>query len=150
MMTEFDVLDLAMDLFEKHGMPDDWTFDLDRAHCILGRCWHRRKTISLSVHFIRAKKTTKEEITDTLLHEIAHALVGPGHGHDSVWKRKCIEIGARPVRCGQAFAETSRYVGVCSKCGNQVRFHRKVRHNYLCIKCPDRPRLTIKETNPCT
>jgi hypothetical protein len=41
-----------------------------------------------------------EEIVDTILHEIAHALVGPRHGHDTVWKAKCTDIGARPERCG--------------------------------------------------
>jgi hypothetical protein len=35
--------------------------------------------------------------TDTILHEIAHALtLGDGHGY--AWKRKCIEI-AKPERC---------------------------------------------------
>lgn len=145
MMTEYSVLELAMDLFEWHGMPMDWRFDLDRAHRRLGRCSHRKKLITLSVHFIKAKKTTQEDITDTILHEIAHALVGGQHGHNDVWKRKCIEIGAKPERCGQAFSEVSRYVGVCPKCGHQSRFYRKVRRYYVCVKCPDKPRITIKE-----
>lgn len=37
---------------------------------------------------------TEDEIMETLLHEIAHALT-PGHGHDRVWKAKCIEIGGK-------------------------------------------------------
>ena len=40
-----------------------------------------------------------EETKDVVLHEIAHALTGRGHGHDAVWKRMCIKVGARPERC---------------------------------------------------
>ena len=29
------------------------------------------------------------DIRDTLLHEIAHAIVGPGHAHDAVWQTRC-------------------------------------------------------------
>ena len=34
-----------------------------------------------------------EEVKNTLLHEIAHALVGPGHRHNRVWRQKAREIG---------------------------------------------------------
>lgn len=30
---------------------------------------------------------------DTVAHEVAHALVGPAHGHDAVWRRKAVELG---------------------------------------------------------
>ena len=63
-------------------------------------CRYGTRTIELSVFLV--DRNGPEEVRDTILHEIAHALVGPGHGHDAVWKRQCIEIGARPVRCGDA------------------------------------------------
>ncbi len=34
---------------------------------------------------------------DTILHEIAHALVSKNTGHGRLWKDKCIEIGAIPL-----------------------------------------------------
>ena len=46
-----------------------------------------------------ANLNTIEESKDVVLHEIAHALTGPGHGHDWAWKQKCVLVGARPERC---------------------------------------------------
>ena len=40
--------------------------------------------VELSVSFVR--RATWSDIRDTLLHEIAHAIAGPGHGHDAVWQ----------------------------------------------------------------
>ena len=38
----------------------------------------------------------EKHVLDTILHEIAHALVGSHHKHDAVWKAKCKEIGCDP------------------------------------------------------
>jgi predicted SprT family Zn-dependent metalloprotease len=46
----------------------------------MGLCLYEPKAIELSLHFI--ERNAEDVIRDTLLHEIAHALVGPGHGHD--------------------------------------------------------------------
>lgn len=46
--------------------------------------------IGLSVRLLPYCKP--KEITNVILHEIAHALT-PGHKHDYVWQRKFIEIG---------------------------------------------------------
>ena len=42
-------------------------------------------------HYVRHADI--DHIRDTILHEIAHALVGPCHGHDAVWRQKAREIG---------------------------------------------------------
>jgi predicted SprT family Zn-dependent metalloprotease len=58
------------------------------------------------------------QVTDTILHEIAHALtLGDGHGY--AWKRKCIEIGAKPERCytnKDTVSPTMRYQAICGGC----------------------------------
>ena len=40
--------------------------------------------VELSISFVR--RATWSDIRDTLLHEIAHAIVGPGHKHVAVWQ----------------------------------------------------------------
>ena len=47
--------------------------------------------VELSVSFVL--RATWSDIRDTLLHEIAHAIVGPGHGHDAVWQTAARRIG---------------------------------------------------------
>ena len=71
----------------------------------------QRTTGNDRLGWYRADLSSLDQVRDTILHEIAHALVGPGHGHDAVWKRKCREVGARPERCGQADMPEGRWRG---------------------------------------
>src|SRR4051794_2320393 len=104
---------LALDLLARHGLPK-WSFAFNWRKRTLGLCVYHTKTIELSVPFIECN--TRAEIIDTILHEIAHALVGPKHGHDEVWKQKCLEIGAQPTRCGQAAMPEGRWQASCRRC----------------------------------
>lgn len=61
-----------------------------------GLCEHSKKRIALNRDFCENGEI--EQILDTILHEIAHALT-PGAKHGYAWKRKCLEIGAMPERC---------------------------------------------------
>src|SRR5436190_24197018 len=86
---------LACELLDSYGL-QDWSFAFNRRKRDMGLCLYGSRVIQLSMHFILLNDNVA--VRDTLLHEIAHALVGPGHGHDVVWKRKCLRIGARPER----------------------------------------------------
>jgi predicted SprT family Zn-dependent metalloprotease len=44
-------------------------------------------------------------ISQVVLHEMAHALVGPGNGHGPVWKRKARELGLRNPRAAMSDPE---------------------------------------------
>ena len=57
-----------------------------------------------------------DEVLDTILHEIAHALVGPQHGHDAVWRAKAREIGCTGERCVSSDSPRvpGDWVGRCS------------------------------------
>jgi predicted SprT family Zn-dependent metalloprotease len=139
------VRQLAYDLLSKHGL-HDWSFAFNRRKRHLGLCLFHLHTIELSVYLIL--KNPDEEILDTILHEIAHALVGPGHGHDAVWKKKCLEIGARPVRCSDAEMPLGRWRALCGQCGLDFHRHRKPKKmsGWFCRSCgPVNGKLIWKE-----
>ena len=48
--------------------------------------------------FLNSFKENEEEIKDTVLHEIAHAIAGGNHHHDRVWKDVCNRLGCKPSR----------------------------------------------------
>jgi hypothetical protein len=87
---------LATNLMRQHGL-HDWQFKWDRATKRLGSCNYTKKRITLSAH--QTKKRQELDVKDTILHEIAHALLPPRTGHGKLWKAKCMEIGAKPLRC---------------------------------------------------
>ena len=133
---------VAHELLIRHGL-HDWSFGLNRRKQSLGLCVYDRRTIELSRYFV--ERNSSEEILDTILHEIAHALVGPGHGHDRVWKRRCVEIGARPVRCGNADMPIGKWRAACGRCGKLFHRHRKPKkiRSWHCWDCgPEDGRLT--------
>ena len=113
---------LADDMLWEHGL-SDWSFKFDRAKVRLGACHHSTKTITLSLPL--CEYASGSEITETLLHEIAHALVGPGVGHGSAWRRVALSIGSNGQRCHSVdVSNDARYVYEC-KCGTTHSWHRR-------------------------
>ena len=96
-MEEAAVQALAHDLLHTHGLWEQgWRFAFDRAVRRAGACHYHRQRITLSRAF--AQTLEEAEIRETLLHEIAHALVGPGQGHNARWKATAQAIGCRAER----------------------------------------------------
>ena len=89
------VADDAAQLLERHLNPGTpatrWRFRFETATGRSGIYRHDTRTIALSVSFVL--RASWGDIRDTLLHEIAHAIVGPGHGHDTVWQTAARRIG---------------------------------------------------------
>tara|TARA_R100001244_G_scaffold72248_1_gene58393 strand:+ start:95 stop:592 length:498 start_codon:yes stop_codon:yes gene_type:complete len=96
-VKEFAVMELKKwGLTGSHN--NDWCFVWDtKAVRRYGQCRYHKQEISVSKKL--ANLNSIEESKDVVLHEIAHALTGIGHGHDAVWKRMCVKVGARPERC---------------------------------------------------
>ncbi len=95
-MNTTAALRLARALLDEHGLRD-WRVALDRAKTRAGVTVFGTRTISLSAPLTRVH--TEDEVRQTILHEIAHALVGPVHGHAEVWKAKARELRTSDARC---------------------------------------------------
>jgi predicted SprT family Zn-dependent metalloprotease len=121
------IRELARQLLDTHGLTD-WEFGFNTNLRRAGVCFYPQQgepgRIELSLHFA---EHNQEEVRDTILHEIAHALVGPGHGHDAVWRAKCLAIGAKPEACcGDGIAmPKGRWRANCPGCDAEFDRHRR-------------------------
>ena len=112
-------------LMDKHNLKN-WNFKFNRAHKILGQANHNLREICLSTSFV--KNNNWDIVQDVILHEIAHALLPSRTGHNSVWKRKCIEIGAIPERTMNLkgyIPSKGKYQFKCPGCGTVINLFRK-------------------------
>ena len=131
-MKKSEAKSLALGLMERHGL-DDWDFKFDNAKRRFGKCSYGKHTISLSSEL--TKLNSVKTVTDTILHEIAHALVGPGHNHGPVWRRKTEEIGAEPDSGKAGIPVPGKYQLECPSCGEIYHFHRQVMKRKACGRC---------------
>ena len=80
---------MAEILIKQYGIKH--TFKFDNAKNRFGQCHDGNMTISLSKPLTLVN--TEEKVKETILHEIAHAIVGCYHGHNKVWKSQMIKMG---------------------------------------------------------
>ena len=125
---------LALALMSAHGL-SHWAFKFDRAVRRFGYCSYRTKTISLSENLVALNDVSI--VQNTILHEIAHALVGSGHGHSAVWKAKAIEIGCSGERCygGEVKRPAAVWRLTCPTCRRSVTRTRKPSATLACGVC---------------
>ena len=127
---------LALQLMSQHGLTD-WNFDFNNRKHAFGVCSYRRKTIFLSR--LTTPQMPDDGVKNTILHEIAHALVGHSHGHDHVWRSKAIEIGCDGSRTNH-YDEVNlryKYLAECPCCGITHKASRLPKRGHWC-KCTGR------------
>lgn len=118
-------------LMVQHGLKG-WSFQFDDAARRAGACSHSTRVISLAREY--CIEVSEPEWTDTILHEIAHALVGPDHHHDAVWKSTARAIGCTGDRCHSVSFARPRYILSCPRCRwAATRFRRK--RGLVCREC---------------
>ncbi len=137
--------DLATTLMTTHGL-SDWLFRLNKSKRCLGVCKAGERTIELSTAYVF--QNTEEHVRDTILHEIAHALVGIQHGHDTAWKEMCLLLGCHPKACDNtAVLPEGAWQARCPSCLTSFTRHRRPDSiaGMHCRKCgPERGRLLFK------
>ena len=158
---EFPTMDLveadqlARSLMRRHVLDRrGWTLEWGNAKRNLGVAIEsRRDTATNTVQDVRVirlsrplmRLNSEAEVRDTILHEIAHALVGAAHGHDAVWQAKCREIGADPERLAGPGIRTppKRWAVHCGLCDALLfERHRRPQRRFLarvgCRGCGER------------
>ena len=125
------VMRTADQLISRHRLRG-WSFQFDDAASRGGICRSDIRVISMSRQY--CLKAAEAEWTDTLLHEVAHALVGPEHHHDSVWKRKAAEIGCTSDRCHSVTFSRPNWIVSCPRC-SWARTCDRRRRNTVCRHC---------------
>jgi predicted SprT family Zn-dependent metalloprotease len=110
-----------------------WRVRLDNARTRLGSCSYDSHTITLSRHHVELNN--EATVTDTILHEVAHALAGRDIGHGPAWKEVARRLGATPKRCAgpEVKMPDRRFIGKCPACDKQVQRH--TRRNIACRDC---------------
>lgn len=124
---------------------EGWTLKWNKRRKSWGLCCYRTKTIQLSERFL----CHGEQLYDTVLHEIAHALAGPRAGHGPIWKRYARQVEANPSRTKSAkrtkkFMKNMdyKYQYSCNGCDNTGGFSRLTNkwteERVICTKCGSR------------
>jgi len=128
-MDAHDAREMALELMEQHGLiRDGWRFAWSRGRRQLGCVQiaekkNRQTGQTVEVKTLRLSRPHAEScaralVRDTVLHEIAHALVGIEHGHDAAWKAMCRRIGAKPQRLANEESSPGghKYEVTCGTC----------------------------------
>jgi predicted SprT family Zn-dependent metalloprotease len=128
---------LANRLLEEYGLTyRGWEFGWNRQIHAFGVCHHERVTIYLSKILI--PKLTVAQTENIIKHEIAHALVGPDHGHDEVWRHQAIIIGCTGNTCEDYKAPVKHKWQAKCPIGNhsvgEPRYRRALKKKYVCAR----------------
>jgi predicted SprT family Zn-dependent metalloprotease len=126
---------MAHQLMKENGLSLwKWEFRFSkRARVQGGHCSYNEHEIVLGR--IYTQLNSEPKVRNTILHEIAHALT-PGHGHDGVWRMKCIEIGGNGETYHCDKTPAGKYRRYCKICKEFIRsVHRRTEGSSICSSC---------------
>lgn len=168
-MTENEVITLAYSLMDKHGLKaSGWVFRFNDRSRAVGLCreFYEPREVNgrvavgtIELQRLFALTATVEDITDTILHEIAHAIAGVENGHNDKWKAVAARIGCSPNACqavsdklsGERPTRNEKAFAVCPSCGYRYSFFRVplVTRKFCCRFCGwDKGTLKVELKNP--
>lgn len=112
---------LAKSLMKEHGIDNEWEFAWSRSVMTFGMCKRGWKNGVFRQQILLSKRLTEVRseipVKMTILHEIAHAIVGPEQGHNEIWRNKCIEIGGNGNSRETTFEDIAKVVKYTYHCG---------------------------------
>lgn len=129
----------GLTLLYKHKLAPEWTFVLSNTIRRFGSCSYSSKKIRVSAKL--AEINSDQEVVNTILHEIAHALVGPRHGHNEVWRREAIALGCNGRRTHSA--RMPNWIASCMSCPRTWELQRLPKR--VKYRCPDCTRAQGRE-----
>lgn len=114
----------------------DWSFEFDYSVRRFGCCHYSKKKITLSRELTLLNDGAR--VKNTILHEIAHALLPKGIHHGNEWKQKAISIGCDGQRLypNNVLKPKYKYIATCKNCGDISHYNRK--RKLSCGKCSPR------------
>lgn len=113
---------------------DEWSVGFSKRKRVNGLCKYKKKVVELSYALVN--KAEAEEINNTILHEIAHAIVGPRQKHNKIWQTKFLEIGGDGKRLGNNYIEDGyNWIRFCPDYHFIQRLYRKRKGHFLCPTC---------------
>lgn len=128
------VRDRAHELIRMH-LDARWTFAFDHAKKRAGLCNYTEHRISVSRYL--AQRHAEDDVHQTLLHEVAHAMAGHAEGHGAEWQRIARELGytGGATHRGEVAAEFARWSGRCPNGHEFLRFRRPSTRAASCARC---------------
>lgn len=136
---------IAKELMEKHGVTAmGYKFRFNNRRRAAGTCKWGYKTIELSLPI--TTHANEADVTDTILHEIAHALAGADAGHGWKWVQIARSIGCKGNRCfdertkpstTEAYKLVAKYKAVCVN-GHEHFANRAKKKKSSCGRCSSR------------
>jgi SprT protein len=131
-----DVEKLAICLMTEHNLiQSGWKFEFSNAKNEFGHCSCLKKRISISKTL--SQINSDDEVKNTILHEIAHALMPINEHHSEKWREKAISIGCNGKRTHNAITPKEKYVYCCPVCSKEVLRHNRIKrtHRLACYDC---------------
>lgn len=121
-------------LLSSNGL-DEWSIKTNNKTSSLAETWHDEKTIFFSKKFIIV--SDKEQFEGIALHEITHALLGPGYGHGNEFVDMCTKISHdNKYACRSIDIPLKKYILTCPKCGYTGNIN-TIQYDRYCSKCFD-------------
>ena len=132
---------IAGQLFEQHGLTSrGWRLEFRNYADRLGCCCSKHSTIALNAYYVEHNEEAM--VIDTLLHEIAHALVGSCLAHGPEWKAMAMRLGCFPRACSQTdvVMRPGKWQASCPTCARLFHKHRRPKYvtGYYCPSCGDK------------